>query len=120
MGVLNWPEWHYGVLLLYGQHLALNHLIAINKLRITKLQNMIDFPSGNDESIFKLIHIHVFHGENMFSKFMFKMKKYDNMTVSDDKINQVKYYSLKMALEGKRKTCKELSLMLNTTSSKKE
>ena len=26
-----WPEWHFGVLLLYGGHLAINHLTASGK-----------------------------------------------------------------------------------------
>ncbi|CAF4300449.1 unnamed protein product, partial [Adineta steineri] len=28
LGVMLWPEWHFGVLLLYGGHLAINHLIT--------------------------------------------------------------------------------------------
>ncbi len=121
VGVINWPEWHFGVLLLYGQHLALNHLIASNQLNIRRLNNMIDYPSGNTDSIYDLLHIHVFHGDSLFSKFAFKMNKYDNTTISDSdsKYEQVKYYALKMALEGKRKSCKELNQMLKEINSKK-
>lgn len=37
LGVALWPDWHYGVLLLYGQHLALNHLIANKQINVVKL-----------------------------------------------------------------------------------
>ena len=54
------------------------------------------------DKIFKILHIHVFHGEDLFSKFVFKMGRYDNMTVSEEDAQKVKFYSLKMALEGKK------------------
>ena len=37
----------------------------------------------------------------MFSKFVFKTGAYDKMTVSDGNATLVKYYALKIALEGK-------------------
>jgi hypothetical protein len=37
-GKLNlWPYWHYGVLLLYGQNIAINHLITTNNINVIKL-----------------------------------------------------------------------------------
>jgi hypothetical protein len=117
VGTINWPEWHYGVLLLYGQNLAMNHLIGLGQLNVVRLQNSIDYPSGNERSVFDVLHVHVFHGENMFSKFMFKMGKYDNMTLEDYdaknrnkeyKYHAVKYFCLRMAMEGKRKNTSEL------------
>jgi hypothetical protein len=62
VGTTLWPDWHYGVLLLYGQHLALNHLIGSNQLNVVRLQNLIDYPSGNMDNIRNMLHIHVFHG----------------------------------------------------------
>jgi hypothetical protein len=62
VGTILWPDWHYGVLLLYGQHLALNHLIGSNQLNVIRLQNLIDYPSGNTDNIMSMLHIHVFHG----------------------------------------------------------
>jgi len=44
----------------------------------------------------------VYHGGDIFSKFLFKQGKYDNMTVSEENSTIVRYYSLKMALESKR------------------
>ena len=100
LGVELWPDWHYGVLLLYGQSLALNHLIAAKQLNVVKLEGLIDYGSGNTELINTKLHIHVFHGGDMFSKFAFKSGEYRQMTVSDINSTLVKYYALKMALEG--------------------
>ena len=44
----------------------------------------------------------MFHGDDMFSKFVFKAGRYDNMSVSLGDSNKVKFYALKMALEGKK------------------
>ena len=118
-GTLLWPEWHYGVLLLYGQTLGMNHLIATKQINVVPLPDLIDFPSGNSESVFTKLHIHVFHGEDMFSKFMFKAGKYDNMTVSEANSTLVKYYSLKMALEGKKFLESKLLSSLNEVGDKK-
>lgn len=56
----------------------------------------------------------------MFSKFEFKAGKYDNMTTSVEDLNLVKYYSLKMALDGKKLSGNVLSTLLLMESSKKE
>jgi hypothetical protein len=48
-------EWHYGVLLLYGQCLAMNHLIVSNYIKVSKLDTIIDYPSANEESVFKKV-----------------------------------------------------------------
>ena len=101
----------------------MNHLIGSNQLNIVKLPNLIDYPSGNIESIFKILHIHVYHGDALFSKFLFKMGKYDNETLDEEKsrdnktttlnkYHQVKYYALKMALEAKRISCENLHNLL--------
>ena len=61
----------------------------------------------------------MFHGGDMFSKFVFKDGKYDNMTVSDANATLVKYYSLKMALEGKKVPEKELLTLFKDEANKK-
>ena len=91
--------------------MGLNHLIETNQLNIVRLEHLIDYHSGYTQSIHKIIHIHVFHGGDMFSKFVFKEGKYDNMNVSDEQAENVKFYALKMALEGKRLT--EATLVAN-------
>ena len=110
LGVELWPDWHFGVLLLYGQTLALNHLIAAGEAHIVKLENHLDFPSGNTNSIHTVLNIHVFHGDDMFSKFAFKVGKYDQMNATDSE--EVKYFCLKMALDGKRMSGTDLNNLL--------
>ena len=114
-----WPYWHYGVLLLYGQNLGMNHLIASKHINIVKLNDLIDYPSGNTEDINSKLHIHVYHGGEMFSKFLFKEGKYDNMTMPSENLNQVKIYCLKMALESKRTQSADLHKLLQTEADKK-
>jgi hypothetical protein len=128
VGTTNWPEWHYGVLLLYGQNLAMNHLIGSDQLNVVRLHNYIDYPSGNDQSVFEMLHIHVYHGEDMFSKFIFKVGRYDNLSLSDFdpsnkapryKYHTVRQFCLRMALESKRMSSETLyKLLLNDTSNK--
>jgi hypothetical protein len=57
IGTLNWPEWHYGVLLLYGQHVAVNHLSS-KRINFVKLQEHFDVPSSADISIDAVLQIH--------------------------------------------------------------
>ena len=121
LGVMLWPYWHYGVLLLYGQNLVMNHLIATSQLNIVKLLDQLDYPSTYSGNVNQVpIHLHVFHSDDMFSKFSFKAGKYDAMSVRDDQVSITKYYALKMALEAKRLTCKELSQQLTNDISKKK
>jgi hypothetical protein len=93
---------------LYGQSLALNHLIATNQMNVVKLEDMLDYPSYFDGNINKMIHIHVFHGDDLFSKFEFKANKYDQMNPDSYDQTNPKYYALKMALDAKRKSDTEL------------
>ena len=85
-----WPAWHYGVLLLYGQNLGMNHLIGAKQINVPKLFNYIDHPSSNPESVNDVIHIHVYHGADIFSKFAFTMGNYDNMSVPNVDTRQIK------------------------------
>jgi hypothetical protein len=106
----------------------MNHLIGSGQLNVVALKNYIDYPSGNEKSIFDMLHIHVYHGDEMFSKFVFKVGRYDNISVADyDPLNktskykyhQVKWFCLKMALDSKRMPADELyNMLLNQTSTK--
>ena len=109
-------------MLLYGQCLALNHLIATNQTNVVKLEQLIDYGSGNTESIFSKIHIHTYHGDDMFSKFVFRAGGYDTLDVSEsplNEINLVKYYCLNMALESRRNSPEELFKMLRNVTKNK-
>jgi hypothetical protein len=111
LGTGNWPEWYYGVILLYGQTLAMNHLISLGVMNIKKLENLIDFPSNTEELVSSKVHIHVFHDNVLFSKWKFKSGGYDNMTLPISNSHLVKYYCLNIALESKRKSLNELKTL---------
>ena len=116
IGTLMWPEWHFGVCLLYGQHLALNHLIGENAINLEPLRNLIDFSTANEDSIYSKLHLHVYHNSAMFSKFEFKKGKYSNVTVSDEQAKMVKYFAVKIASESnKMKPTEMLALFFNQT-----
>ncbi len=112
LGVELWPDWHFGVLSMYGSHLALNNFSGLQKINVVKLDDLIDYPSANTENINTKLHIHVFHGDELFSKFAFKMGKYDNITVEERSMSVVKYYCLKMALDAKRTSNDDLRKLL--------
>ena len=119
VGTILWPYWHYGVLLLYGQNIGLNHLIASRQSNVVKLEDIMDFPSSNSESIYKKIHIHVFHGEDLFSKFVFKMGKYENRSIDHKNNDKINFYCLNMALEAQRSGNLVLLEKLNNQTSQK-
>jgi len=48
---------------------------------VVKLEQQLDYPSYFDENVNRLLHIHVFHGDDMFSKFQFKAGKYNSMSL---------------------------------------
>jgi len=85
---------YYGVLLLYGQHLALNHLVAINQIRILIGENLLD-QSTTDNTVEYItqgtrLNLHCWHTDHRFSKFAFKdgeyhrteLKQYKNDTTA--------------------------------------
>jgi hypothetical protein len=113
LGISLWPDWHYGVRSMYGSHLALNHFSGTKHMNVVKLSELIDYPSDNTENINTKLHIHVFHGDELFSKFALKQGDYDNMTVNDTVANQIKYYCLEMALDARRSTSEDLNKILD-------
>jgi len=72
---------HYGVLLLYGQHLALNHLVGTNKVRVVIGIDLLDqlttdkSPQHIQEGI--RLNFHCWHTNERFSKFAFKLGQYN-------------------------------------------
>lgn len=104
---------------MYGQYLALNHLIATNQLNVVKLEKFIDFPSDKNDTINDKIHIHVYHNDGLFSKFEFKEGLYSNMTIPQVNFNQIKFYCLKMALESQRFSHQKLFKMFQIEFNKK-
>jgi hypothetical protein len=105
---------------MYGSHMALNHLFGANLVNLIVLPELIDYPSGNTKFITDMIHIHVFHGNDLFSKFAFKMGQYNETHLNDSSIHLVKFYALKMALDSKKLSCLQLHELLVTESAKKK
>ena len=81
-----WPEWHFGVLLLYGGHLAINHLVASEKFDIGLGDELLDqgVTSTDAKDIIEnhRLHLHCWHGSKPFSKFDFKEGKYNHIKPS--------------------------------------
>lgn len=98
----------------------MNHLIATKQVNIIKLPNLIDYPSGNDKSVFESVHIHVFHGDSLFSKFAFKAGNYDDMNVQESDKIKTKYYALFNALEAKRSTAEMLNSIFKIVTLNKD
>jgi hypothetical protein len=83
LGALLWPDWHYGVLSMYGTHLAVNHLVNGEKLDIQKADQLLDqsTTNKNPDDIEKnnRLHLHCWHTDEQFSKFQFKANKYNHI-----------------------------------------
>jgi hypothetical protein len=81
LGALLWPDWHYGVLSMYGTHLAVNHIIASEKVHIQNGDQLLDQPTTNtdqnDIEKNNRLHLHCWHTDVQFSKFQFKANRYN-------------------------------------------
>ncbi|CAM2722764.1 unnamed protein product [Rotaria socialis] len=115
LGTLMWPEWHYGVLLLYGQHLALNHLSATNQIRIIIGHNLLDQSTTDDTLPYVQqgirLNLHCWHTNNRFSKFAFKLGQYNRTELELYRNDTTaKAFAMRMALESKYMTLEEMAL----------
>ena len=77
-----------------------------------RLNEFIDYPSDSTDKIHEKIHIHVFHTDDLFSKFAFKLGKYDKLEIPHTNLHEIQNYCLKMALESKRQNCSYLHKQL--------
>ncbi|EER00424.1 hypothetical protein Pmar_PMAR027768 [Perkinsus marinus ATCC 50983] len=70
--VASWPHWHRAVTLLYGGHVALNH-IGDSVLISGAKNGFMDFSSVKTEPVNheQIKHVHCWHTREMFSKFEF-------------------------------------------------
>jgi hypothetical protein len=129
---------HYGVLLLYGQHLALNHLVAINQVQIIIGEYLLD-QSTTDKSVEYIqqgirLNLHCWHTDERFSKFAFKLGQYNQTELEiyrndttaqayvSDRTEQNFFYlllfkAMRMALESKYMTLEEMAAYGRNSSS---
>lgn len=72
---------HYGVLLLYGQHLAVNHLVGINQIRLIISYELLDQSTTDDTTEYvqrgTRLNLHGRHAPDKFSKMAFKEGRYN-------------------------------------------
>ncbi|CAF0823464.1 unnamed protein product [Adineta ricciae] len=106
VGVALWPDWHYGVLLLYGCDLAINHLVASESISIRLAQSLLDQSTTNrdrnDIAKNNRLHLHCWHTNDIFSKFQFKAGNYNHIQ-SHTLINDTSPagFALRIALESR-------------------
>ncbi|CAF1083831.1 unnamed protein product [Rotaria sp. Silwood1] len=122
LGTLMWPEWHYGVLLLYGQHLAINHLVGQNQIRIKIGADLLDQSTTDTNPQYVQqgirLNLHCWHTDNRFSKFAFKLGHYKQSELEkyrNDTTAQA--YAMRMALESKYMTLEQMAKLVGSTSS---
>ncbi|CAF4598679.1 unnamed protein product [Rotaria socialis] len=124
LGVLLWPDWHYGVLSMYGTHLAVNHLLVSEKLGIKRANQLLDQsttdPDPNNIEKNNRLHLHCWHTNKEFSKFEFKAGKYNNIhprTLIHNTSAQA--YAMRIALESRLMTLDELAQRLKNIGTSK-
>lgn len=92
-----WPSWYKGVTTMYASEIAVNHLVE--ELIID--ENKLDYSSAHEDFIKEHPHIHCWHTDKRFSKFMFESEKYDNIDINSLDINKVCDYCTYIALKSK-------------------
>lgn len=92
-----WPGWYKGVSLLYAMEIATNHIVE----RVIIDGKMLDYISTASDSIYMHPHIHCWHTNNKFSKFMFESGKYDDIDINTLDLKKVNEYCMHMALKSK-------------------
>lgn len=93
-----WPGWYRGVILLYANEIAINHMVDDVIVDGEKL----DFGSASNESIYNHPHIHCWHTNDIFSKFTFEHGGYDNIKIEDLNSEIVCDYCTYIALKSKQ------------------
>ena len=73
---------------MYANEIAVNHLVD----EFIVDGNKLDYGSGNIDSIDNHPHIHCWHINNRFSKFMFELGKYDNIDINS--LTQINVFSV--------------------------
>ncbi|KAI3378641.1 hypothetical protein SNEBB_010883 [Seison nebaliae] len=145
LGILMWPDWHHGVLTMYGAHIAAHYLSCATLSDIQKNENkrsllpiltiyhsthMLDSISTSDEVLSKrpldhpFIHIHCWHTNMDFSKFLFKETPYCSNQSETLKLYKdtpshhlpMKIYGLKMACDSNNTKPNYLSTLFNNLS----
>ena len=95
----NWPGWYYGVLSMYSGQIAINH--CAQEIGFEKRDDMLDFPSTSNESVWDHAHLHCWQNNRMFSKSEFVRHRYDSISLSSLNTTMIKEYALFNALQSR-------------------
>ncbi|MFC4323474.1 DUF7164 domain-containing protein [Litchfieldia salsa] len=93
-----WPSWYGGVVNMYSNDIAVNHL----QENVTIDKGNLDFESTSSNSVNNHAHIHCWHTDKVFSKFHYAAGKYDNLPSDTLNLDIIKDYCLYIALRAKK------------------
>ncbi|KAF4692194.1 hypothetical protein FOZ60_013935 [Perkinsus olseni] len=116
-GVKSWPHWHRAVALLYGGHVALNH-IGDNVLISGAENGFMDFQSVKTEPITnkQIKHVHCWHTRELFSKFEFHEGAYDQLDLTPYlDMSTTRDYVVTLAVSSVRLSDSELAKLSRST-----
>ncbi|KAF4751755.1 hypothetical protein FOZ63_003243 [Perkinsus olseni] len=115
--VESWPHWHRAVALLYGGHVALNH-IGDNVLISGAENGFMDFESVKTEPITnkQIKHVHCWHTRELFSKFEFHEGAYDQLDLTPFlDMSTTRDYVVTLAVSSVRLSDSELANLSSNT-----
>eukprot|EP00042_Codosiga_hollandica_P038221 m.308916 g.308916 ORF g.308916 m.308916 type:complete len:191 (+) comp55333_c0_seq5:1902-2474(+) len=107
------PYWVFypGVALLFGSELAVNHLWSLSsRQRTSKSFSDANPVSGVDchtalkYKTCEAAHLHTFHSEDRFSKYLFAIGKFDSVDVTTLDVSMIPDYALYLAMRGNKRT----------------
>ncbi|KAF0705782.1 Aste57867_6939 [Aphanomyces stellatus] len=96
-GTKGWPEWHYGVLTLYGGDIAINH--CTREYGVVKDEAMLDYPTTSDHPPAEHAHLHTWQNHEVFSKYDFADGLYENISLDSLSLDKIRDYAMYMALD---------------------
>eukprot|EP00730_Choanoeca_flexa_P016389 TRINITY_DN7724_c0_g1_i1.p1 TRINITY_DN7724_c0_g1~~TRINITY_DN7724_c0_g1_i1.p1 ORF type:complete len:686 (+),score=171.86 TRINITY_DN7724_c0_g1_i1:123-2060(+) len=95
-------EWgsglHEGVMLLYSQDVAVNHLLTTDEDIRLHPRSQYDAGTTNQVHVCSFLMYHIYHGGERFSKFAFQSNSYRNENMENYNLTQVRDYISWMAL----------------------
>ncbi|KAF0715761.1 hypothetical protein As57867_003192, partial [Aphanomyces stellatus] len=96
-GAAGWPRWHYGVLHLYANHIAMHH--CTRDVGFDKRNDLIDFSTLSTDDILSHPHLRPpLSNEGDFSILKYRAGAYDKIDLASFKQNRVNGYASFMAV----------------------
>ncbi|EDQ92767.1 uncharacterized protein MONBRDRAFT_4769 [Monosiga brevicollis MX1] len=89
---------HEGVLLLYSQEMAVNHLYGIKQKLSFHQWTSMDVPTIEPHPVCRAYMLHVYHGAERFSKFRLSDGTYRDLDVTDYDLTIIRDYATWLAL----------------------